>query len=576
MRRSILACIVLMSCAASSWAAGGTCPSGVPTAITSCFFVSAAGSDSNAGTSEAASLLHAPGMPNCTGTCARTTPAAGEGFIFRGGDAWHRSASTSDSSDVPVGGLWAWTWSGTSANCNYPTVTTSCIYIGVDTSWYNSSVCGASFCRPQFELDNPIWANSTHQDASHHGFITACTYDDYNLVGATFSGNYLIIDNWNVWGKCWAQLHLFGSDSELSITGTHDWFTHGYIHGWTEAYNSVSPGAGDNAMDQSSMLGDYRGTFTANGNGVDYDVFDGSDTICTGANACTGGPVSYDGIQFVMHSICRYMANCFNPGAPTSVHDNLFEYMYESYDTYDHGGVLEATGAIANTTQMVYDNIFRHTDIGITYNPNLYGSLYFFNNVFFDIGNARNCVALANDGTGLNNPVFITNNTFDPTNSYDNTVCGVRLSQGGAPAAYQGTVTLQNNHFIAYSPATLSSFIGTASGVTVTDVGNEVFQTEAVANGQGYAPSNNYAPTSTSGATYHAGANLSSDCSTYSADSALCSGTTGGVTNTAGSGVTPTLYILSPLTRGTTWDAGAYEFSGQTVSMPAAPSGLVA
>ena len=86
--------------------AGGACPSGAnytnpsnPTGplvtlstlgITSCYFIAANGSDSNSGTSEASPWLHAPGMGNCSNTCAGVSPnTAGIGFIFRGGDTWH-------------------------------------------------------------------------------------------------------------------------------------------------------------------------------------------------------------------------------------------------------------------------------------------------------------------------------------------------------------------------------------------------------------------------------------------------------------------------------------------------------
>jgi hypothetical protein len=124
-------------------AAGGTCP-GTSTylaaaeafslttlaanGITSCFFISAAGSDSNNGTSEATPWAHLPGMPTCTATCASTVPAAGEGFIFRGGDTW-----TTANFGV------TWVWSGTVANP---------IYIGVDQSWFS----GSAWARPIWNL----------------------------------------------------------------------------------------------------------------------------------------------------------------------------------------------------------------------------------------------------------------------------------------------------------------------------------------------------------------------------------------------------------------------------------------
>src|SRR6266550_2360085 len=123
------------------------------------YYIAANGSDSNSGTSKTTPWLHAPGMPSCIGVCASTTPKPGDSFLFRGGDTWHRSASISGGNDVTMSGQWTWSWSGTPTSCAYPTSTSTCIYIGVDTTWFS----GSSFARPQISWDNPIWANSTHQ-----------------------------------------------------------------------------------------------------------------------------------------------------------------------------------------------------------------------------------------------------------------------------------------------------------------------------------------------------------------------------------------------------------------------------
>src|SRR5215469_7541587 len=68
--------------------------------ITNCYYVAANGLDSNTGTSEASPFRHAPGMQQCSGSCA-SVPwrlAAGTGIIFRGGDTWHfgNSSGTED------------------------------------------------------------------------------------------------------------------------------------------------------------------------------------------------------------------------------------------------------------------------------------------------------------------------------------------------------------------------------------------------------------------------------------------------------------------------------------------------
>ena len=60
--------------------------------VTSCYFVSqSTGSDTNAGTTEASPWAHMPEMPSCTSSCSSATIAAGTGIILRGGEVWAAS-----------------------------------------------------------------------------------------------------------------------------------------------------------------------------------------------------------------------------------------------------------------------------------------------------------------------------------------------------------------------------------------------------------------------------------------------------------------------------------------------------
>ena len=144
----------------SGFATGASCPSGAnyldpntntlvalsSLGVTNCYFISAAGADTNDGTSEAAPWLHLPGMPKCIGTCASTAPVGGTGFILRGGDTWHFGNS---SASPYTGGTWTWSWSGSSG---------SPIYIGVDPTWYS----GNSWARPVLANgDNPASTSTT-------------------------------------------------------------------------------------------------------------------------------------------------------------------------------------------------------------------------------------------------------------------------------------------------------------------------------------------------------------------------------------------------------------------------------
>ncbi len=533
---------------------GGACPSDV-TGPSSCYFVAANGADSNAGTSEASPWLHAPGMPTCSATCAATTPVPGNGFIFRGGDTWHFGASTSPA----TGGEWQWTWSGSSANCNYPSATSSCVYIGVDKTWYS----GSSWARPIMNLDNPIWANSTHQDSSHNGFVTACSYEDHAFIAVYLNANYVQLDNFEFLGKCWNTLPTYTKDSEITRSGQYIAITNSYFHGWTETFSPQQDGK--NPMDQATILSSYPSGITHNT--IAYNVFDGSDTICTGSGNCTGGPVAYGDAYYYYGNVCRYIATCLSsPNNMVAIHDNLFEYVYESYDPADHGAVIESYGTTKGISNMsIYNNIIRNTNIGVTLNPGPpdSGTVYVFNNVFWNNANAGNCIAFENN-TPAAGSFYVVNNTFDAP-------CTVRFTSSQGPDAVNGTAYFKNNHFIGYSQQALSSVWSADAGttVTVTDNGNEIFQTESVANAQGYTHGNNYAPTSSSGATVGAGANLTTSCSSFSSDSALCSGTSGSVTD--GSGTTA-LYPAIPIVprapnSGPNWDAGAYLF-GTAVSAP--------
>ncbi len=536
------------------------------------YYIAANGSDSNNGISNTTPWMHAPGMPNCTGTCASTTPKPGDQFIFRGGDVWH----TQNGSLSPyTGGVWEWTWSGGPANCNWPTVTTSCIYIGVDASWYS----GASWTRPAFNFDNPL----------SKSLVARCAFDQStsNPIFSIGSGagwpnnkaSYIVVDNFEFYGTCHSQPNPVAS--YISRIGNYVAIIHSYFHGWTMT-NNPQPNGGA-AEDQATIIGGYYQGSGVTNNVVAYDIFDGSDSYCTGNRTCSGGPVLYIDAYDFDHNVCRYIANCLNsPSNTVLVHNNLFEYVYESFDPAAHGGVMENYGNNSDPwPNYFYNNIIRHTNMGVTYNPNINGgqSLFFFNNVFYDIANGSNCISIGGSGSSTGMNVFVANNTLVS----DTSLCSFRFtgSTTGAAGNFVGTATFQNNHIINSGSTTMPALMSTANcracSAFGVDKGNEIFQSGATANSQGYTASNNYQPTSTSGATYHAGANLSVNCPAFSPDSALCYGSTGGVVRTVTTGIVSLLnFITSSVSRGSTWDAGAYQYGTGSSSGPNPPTGLTA
>ena len=521
-------------------------------AFATTYYIAANGSDSNNGTIQATPWQHAPGMPNCTGTCAATTPQAGDKFIFRGGDTWHFGNSAL--SPYNGSGSWGWNWAGSSASCNFDPsagaiVTTSCIYIGVDQNWFS----GSSWVRPVMNFDNP---RST-------SFVSSCTYNDDSFNGWFIRGGYVQVDNLEFTGYCTTSAGVSGM---IDVTASPVDFSYDYFHGFT-----IVTGGSANSAKFINCNGSGCFGFTK----LDHAVLDGSDS--TGASTPFTGVMSGVGAcTDVEFSIIRYVGNfCVDNSGNTSTgahifHDNLFEYLYNAAGA--HGNVIEMYSGVSpgNSHGPVYfyNNVSRHMDEGVTFDliPSSGGKVYIFNNVFYDIANGTNCLGPhSNGGSAITS--YIYNNTFDfQANVQGNTNGGCQIG----PESID-TLHFSSNHFINYSAQNLTSICKTG---TCIDDGSEVWQTESAANAQGYTSSNDYQPTSSNGATYHAGANSSTKCSTYSYDSSLCDGSSGGVTMS--SGVIPAQYINPTPQRGSTWDAGAYQYSAGSGSQPNPPSGLAA
>ena len=506
---------------------------GAGTASATTYYIAANGSDSNNGTTKTTPWAHAPGMPNCASTCASTTPVAGDSIIFRGGDTWHYAASTAPA----VGGGWDWTWSGSSG---------SQIYIGVDKTWYS----GSSWARPIINFDNPL---------NSGGYVTSCTYDYATNQGLNlWSGSYVTVDNFEWTGMCVAASVTYGDAMIIKWGGNYNQFTNNYFHGWTQSsisYITILMGP--------NVGGEVTHTIIAG------NVADGSDTYCTGGGSCEASFAYGDGYD-IHQNVIRYVMNVFI-GNVYTVHDNLFEYIYEGNSNYTHGNIIESNGTLAGVPIFIYNNIFRHTDIGVGIWLGPGTGEYVFNNVSFDNGNPTNCYMFAGSSTG-STFLYFYNNTSD-------SACNIRLTNtGSSPVPFVGNAYFKNNHFINYSPAALTSVYSEDSGVTATvvDNGSEVYQTEAAANGQGYLPGNNYAPTLASGATVTAsGGNLTGSCSTFSADNALCSGLASVSEATRPSAAYPAISIVARPTSGF-WNAGAYQFGTSSAGQPTPPTSLLA
>jgi len=519
------------------------------------YYISSTGSDSNNGTSKTTPWLHAPGMNTATGNPAAYTcnAAAGDSFIFQGGGTWHWG----NSSATPYIGTWNWTCSGTAVNP---------VYIGVDTTWYS----GSSFARPIFTGDNAISTS----------FPSSCTYDESTKNTIKLDAvSYVTVDNFEFPGKCWSSPSTFAASiynyqtCNVTISGN-------YFHGWTVVSSAI-----DN---HNAILGNDAGGACGYNtqNVIVNNVMDCSDCsqeiprLMSGSHcnwtALTQGCVmgifmeteGYD----VHQNVLRYVSGMGQyPNNSTTWHDNLTEYLYPSFDGQTHSDVFYMVGAQVGTTHYFYGNIIRHIyNTQATY-ISCPGTCYIFNNIVYDVmsngtfgATPTNCFNMQSSVSGGNPTAYFYNNTFD--NSVGG--CQVQFAPNNSPNFKwgNGTIYVENNHFIAYSGNVLSSVLycpagGTGGSCTSADNGNELFQSEATANGQGYTSSNAYQPTA-GGSTIGAGANLSTLIPTFSPDLFQSFGySIGSAAEISGAGGLQAVYpAIYQNPRPAAWDIGAYQF----------------
>lgn len=508
------------------------------TASATTYYVAANGSDSNSGAAKTSPWQHAPGMKNCSGSCASASPKAGDSIIFRGGDTWHFG----NNSLTPYVGSMTWNFSYSGASGNP-------IYVGVDQTWF----AGSAWARPIFSGDDPI---TTSQVAS-------CTYD-YNNVNVVVLGtdNHIRLDNIEMSGFCASE----ASDPNAGMVnfgGTDAIVENMYFHGFTISTAAVY----DEQVAIHGSGNGFKGDLT---NQCLSNVFDNSDGSLGNSGTYPNGKASLESIQ----NACAVVAfNVFNRvsngivGTSTSVHDNLFHDMYEPVGSV-HGNIWNSNndGLVNVGSQQFYNNVFYNINEGVSVWLMPTPTAYIFNNVAWNNSNSGNCYLI---GGASGATVYFYNNTSDAP-------CTLRALDNGSDPRWDGTVYFENNHFIGYSGTALSAMYSCDSGATCkwVDNGNELFQTEAVANSQGYTAANEYAPAS-GGSTIGAGADLSSSCGSFSSDSELCGGTSdGALEQKSGGGQTALNPAIPMVPRQASWDIGAYKFASNQA--PAPPTNVTA
>jgi hypothetical protein len=577
-----------------AYALGGLCPAGVPVTGNNCYFISASGLDTNDGMSEKTPWLHAPGMPSCASKCAAYSEAngaaAGNGLIFRGGDTWHFGNT---SASPYTGGTWVFNNSGggagpfppgTPASCDMTDspspVMTSCIYIGVDKAWWNSSVCGSSWCRPIMSGDNPASTSA----------VSSCPYQSgTSNVFFQLADLYVVVDNFEWTGACYSYV------ATCSENGTCDGQGYGeYIQATGAPWIGLSLNRYSNNYFHNFTHLPW--TCTANGgvcNGITAITGEGAQTygpgnVCDGWDSDPGGVIClFGGPSYIVYD--NVFANEYQivVNGLHDWHDNQwFGYTYTG-DGIAHGNLFESNVDAPNADEdgnpepstpfnVFYNNILGHNSTGTDGDvkfwacPNDVAAEYYFGNIeydqgsgnYFDIVTGSQCPGDTLGTAGQ----YLFNNTFDfPSDPEPGIGC--------PPHA-----VAQNNHVITDVDAT--NFFGPCGS-------NNLVMTHAAAVAQGYMAAGTgtsgqngnttcandttpCSPTSAGNSTVGAGVNLQSYCTTLLSSSApeivragnACQyGTTDACTyDTTTHSVSCPRATLMARPASAPWDVGAYQW----------------
>lgn len=560
-----------------AFAAGGPCPSGAnytnpsdPTGpmvtlaslgITNCYYVSAAGSDSYAGTSEAAPWLHSPGMQNCSGNCLTVKSSmfggaagAGRGFIFRGGDTWHfGNSSASPYAGVVAGCAANFTASGGLCLDDVFGTSSNPIYYGVDKNW-NS---GSSWARPIISADNsfcgPGTTGTMPDGATCTGttdgygqpsyYVSSCPYQvggSNNLVDVGWS-SYIILDDLELSGLCQSHVGEPGSEDMDIIYNAAQGpltFENLYIHGSSHLRYA---GKVASAQCTSSTVCQSMSAFDGSvGNGsvgetIVYNVVDFSDSDPGGSGLGGQGIGMYN----TAYNVFRYVVSNL-PNHLHLFHDNLYKYFFED----GHSNVMESIDL--SGTNAFYNNVFRHIETYVTsgggvflwFGPASGATDYIFNNIGYDVGPLE---YLNNGGVALTtvagNYVWF-NNTWQSNANQPILRCTDYTN---------GSVIDTNNLYIDNQ----NYILGPCPTLTTT---TSLLLSNSTATSDGYTASEAYAyaPTLSTAPTVGAGTNEDS------ANGAFCSELArAGLSDAASACLSDTRYACS------------YNASNHTVSCPA-------
>lgn len=370
------------------------------------------------------------------------------------------------------------------------------LYIGVDKTWYT----GGSWVQPLFDAQDAKIA------ATLNGFV------DLN------SRHYVTLDNIEMKGLYWDSSVTYSALCYIrSRVSDNIILSNLYLHRWTHG--------GTSADDLTVILGDSNPTYN-NASTISNSTIQNAD----GNNDSGEDIMAWGGS--VINCILHDSPNAINATGSGHVSGNLIYNGTTSF-TGAHANSIQVLGS--NGTHYIHDNVIRDIPIGNAISVGGFaGDTYVWNNISYNLSGVTGSVLI--DGrSGTTSSVGIWNNTIVP---YAGALC-ITNSRTGTMLA----ISIQNNHCIT----TNANVADATLGATTLTVDHNVLQTPTAATAQGYTSSQSpyvYFPTS-GGSTIAAGTDLSANCSGSLAG--LCSDTTYAA-------------VRSPVARGVTWDAGAYQY----------------
>ncbi len=479
------------------------------------------GSNSNNGTSKSTPWKTHPYMQtssSCTGSGSAPayTHAAGDQFIFKGGDTWPAACFQMH---ITAGGT--------------PGAPD---YYGVDKSWYS----GGSWARPIFDAAQTVPSGGHFILSSSVGYITIDNFEmkNQNIAAGSGYGTDEAIQAYGASGVIVENvyIHDFMTSAQLSSSWIMDYGAGGIL-GYVTLLNST--------IDDTNGFG-----------------FNSSGVKITGGGM--GG--ACENCKEVSNSkFVKVMAACFgvmlcHDSEFTGVNQALFDNSTPSgYGPLGgmrpHTQAIEDENAIGGFT--VYNNWVHDNYAGINIFVGYKGSQVYNNVLTHNTNNYPIGLATtAGDTPGTRG--YISNNTVDCDGGG---IPALGIGPYGGDSSIAGQLIVENN-LAVNCPAGV--FLSTATGTVVQDHNHLMSPSEAAT--YGFMAANKYAPSGSDASIVGQGVNLTSSCTGNLA--ALCF-------DTSGASWFGASFVGRP--DSSAWAIGAFQAVGdQSSSQPNPPTNLTA